>query len=209
MAPVLETWISLGLALGIGLGLGQFVPIKSVAGRVMVGATLVHLILLVVNVKLGFLLNEIFSAICALGFFGCIIFLRNVIRHGERGALLNPVFILPLLFSYCYFGPPNQYQMFEWDEFASVYWAKELYLTDTLLDPTMQWRNSDSQGWPLALVFPQLLFSEFNPQRSVAIGLFGMATLGIVYEFIAAYLRDRLGLLKSVFVFWGIYLYSQ
>ena len=170
MAPVFETWISLGLALGIGLGLGQLVPIKSVAGRVMVGATMVHLILLVVNVKLGFSLNEIFSVICALGFFGCIIFLRNVIRNGDRGTLLNPVFILPLIFSLIVtFGPPNQYQMFEWDEFASwAYWAKELYLTDTLLDPTMQWRNLGyPQGWPLALVSPQLLFGEFCVLRQL------------------------------------------
>ena len=194
MTPVIEIWISLGLTLGVGLGLGQFVPIKSLAGRVLIGGTLVHLIFLILNIKFGFALTTIFYFICVLGFLGCTIFLRNLVKGREWATLVNPALILPLLIVLIILiRPTPEYQMFEWDEFASwAYWTKELYLTDSLSGPDMLWRQlAYPQGWPVALIFPQLPFDEFKPQRSLSIGLIWYAaTIGLVYEFVALHLRD-------------------
>ena len=190
-----EISISVAVGIAVGTGLGAWFPLNSIAGRVMAGSLLAPLLLLGLNVMTGIPLSNISLMVYGLSLAGLIKLYRGLRGAGMFRVLANPVFVLPLIFLALLFTiNPIGYQSFEWDEFASwLYWSKELYLADNLNAGNLSWRQLGyPQAWPMALAFPQLLYGQFDPMRSLAVGVvWHAAALGIVYEFMVTYLHRK------------------
>jgi len=191
----IETSLSVIMGLAVGVGLGAWFPINSVAGRVMVGSLLAPLLLIGLNAAVGVSLSNIAILIYGISLVGMIKFIRSTPRDEMYRVLANPVFVLPLIFLLLLLTiGPIGYQTFEWDEFASwLYWGKELYLADSFNAADLSWRQLGyPQAWSVALAFPQLLYGQFEPMRSLAVGLiWHAAALGAVFELIVTYLKQR------------------
>ncbi|MBT8004735.1 MAG: hypothetical protein HN578_17640 [Rhodospirillales bacterium] len=180
-------------SVAIGAGLGAWFPINSVAGRVMAGSVLVPLLLLGINIATDIPLSYITLLVYGVSLVGLIKFFRSVQVGEMLRVLINPIFVLPLIFL-IFLSTINHigYQSFEWDEFASwLYWSKELYLADGLNAGELAWQQLGyPQAWPIALALPQLLFGQFEPMRSLAVGVvWHAAVLGIAYEIIVVYMQ--------------------
>ena len=207
---LLETLLSVGTGLFAAIGLGAWLPLRSVAGRVLVGLLLVPLFLIILSILLPLALSELALLILAVSFVGWFKFAKSIKRTEIPWILFNPVFVLPVLFAIglLIVGDVG-YQSFEWDEFASwLNWAKNLYLTDSLVREDANWRNLGyPQGWPTAVVFPQLSFATFEPMRSLTVGvLWHTAVLGLIYEVIIGYLAATNWASRSVIALTGYFL---
>jgi hypothetical protein len=192
---LIEILYSLVMSVAVGAGLGAWFPINSVAGRIMAGSVSAPLLLLGINIATDIPLSYIAPLVYGASLIGLIKFYRSI-QDGEMlRVLINPIFVLPLIYMLLLATiNPVGYQSFEWDEFASwLYWSKELYLADGLNAGELAWQKLGyPQAWPTALAFPQLLFGQFEPMRSLAVGVvWHAAVLGTAYEIIVTYLQRK------------------
>lgn len=190
---IFETALSTALVLVSSFGLGAWIPINSISGKIMIGAILIPICLITLHITTEQKLTHISIIIVILSIIGVIKFFFYKKELTSFIELLNPVLVLPIIFLMLLISTNDiTYQIFEWDEFASwMYWTKEAYLADSLLPMDIGWRGLKyPQGWPIALVYPQLFFSTFDPLRSIVVNLvWNAATLGLIYDLIFNYLR--------------------
>lgn len=163
----METFFSYYL---ISLGLGQFASIafskedhyRAFGLNTFLGFSLIPILLFVLNLIFKVPLNISAYIVILISIPGLVLFFLKIKKHG-LAVLNHPLFLLviPIL---VVFGVASQgYYPFSWDEFS--HWAtmpKQIFLHKQITSDDFLIKNfaAYTPGWPLIMIFKDLIFSK-------------------------------------------------
>lgn len=193
--------LSLLFVTATAAGLGIWFPLRSPGGRMFLGAAAIPVLLYLLNFGSGIGISTASLVVAVASLPGLV----RAVLNARNGGMTARIFFHPTVVLIAVAGALmavrgiDGYSPYSGDEFASwLHWTKEAFVTDTMLADGMAWQNyAYTQGWPLAMLYPQLLSDQFDLVRSMPVGLvWHAALLGLVYDAFLSHLK-RNGLIES------------
>jgi hypothetical protein len=187
---------SIGFISVTAIGLGGWIPGAGLGTRAFVAWALLPLILFIANAVFSiplYFAGWIVVAFAGLGYLNLAFERRRQLTHRPQRELalflLHPVVTLSVLAGcLAIAGGVNSYEPIEWDELSN--WlnvTRQMFVADTVWRQDMSFSNPGyTSGWYLAMLFPNLPFTEFREIRSLAAGAVGtIVFFGLVYDVIS------------------------
>lgn len=163
----METFFSYYL---ISLGLGQFASIafskedhyRAFGINTFLGFSLIPILLFVLNLIFKLPLNVSAYIVILISIPGLVLFLLKIKKHG-LAVLNHPLFLLVVPILTVFSAASQGYYPFSWDEFS--HWAtmpKQIFLHKEITSDDFLIKNfaAYTPGWPLIVVFKDLIFSK-------------------------------------------------
>ncbi|MEK9644362.1 MAG: hypothetical protein VW547_02350 [Alphaproteobacteria bacterium] len=196
--------ISLAIVLAAAAGFGAWLPVRFLGGRLFAGALATTALMNGIHFTLAVPLFWTGLAVMALALPGLLRIAISAPRTTGGAApriLAHPAVVLPVVAGIVMLARGfDSYSLYSWDEFASwVYWPREAFALDTYFADGMNWQSLlYTQGWPMAVLFPQTPFAQFEPVRGAAVAVvWHAALLGLFYDALNAHVRRALPALPT------------
>ncbi|GAB6051662.1 hypothetical protein JCM17960_04820 [Magnetospira thiophila] len=179
--------LSLALVLLTSAGIGLWLPLRGLGSRAFLGWAIFPFLLFVLARIVGLPLHIAAWVLLGLAMGGLVMEgWRQRHKHFSPDLLLHPLLSFgALLLVFVALWGPQGYIPLEWDELSNwLSLTRQMFIADEVWRADMELANPGyTQGWYLAMVYPQLFHDEFIEVRSLAAGTAGvLCFLGFAWD---------------------------